>query len=163
MIRLLTHNDVEAFRAIRLEALREEPAAFASTAADWERLSLDEWRNRLAESSVFVAFQKDEPVGIIGLAPQRPSKMAHRATIIMVYVRNGVRGAGIAASLLRAIIDHALARGIRQLELMVSAENRKAQAFYRHAGFAEIGRVPGALMHEGKEIDEIMMVRRIMG
>jgi RimJ/RimL family protein N-acetyltransferase len=163
MIRLLTHDDVEAFRAIRLEALREEPAAFASTAADWERLSLDEWRNRLVENSVFVASQNDEPVGIIGLAPQRPSKMAHRATIIMVYVRKNVRGTGLAVKLLRAITDHAWKCGIRQLELMVSAENPAAQQFYRRAGFAEIGRVPGGFIHEGREIDDVMMARRIEG
>jgi GNAT superfamily N-acetyltransferase len=163
MIRLLGQDDVDVFRTIRLEALREEPAAFASNAVDWARLSTEEWRNRLLENWVFVAFHEGEPVGIMGLARQRSSKMAHRATIIMVYVRKNARGTGLAVKLLEAITDHARTCGIRQLELMVSAENPAAQQFYRRAGFAEIGRVPGGFIHEGREIDDVMMARRISG
>lgn len=161
MIRLLGPDDVGVFRAIRLEALREEPAAFASSAADWEGLSADEWRIRLVENSVFVAFDDDEPVGIMGLSRQRSGKMAHRAMIIMVYLRKDTRGTGIASELLRSLTDHARGSGIRQLELMVTAANPAAQRFYEREGFREIGRIPGGFLHEGREIDEIMMARRI--
>jgi RimJ/RimL family protein N-acetyltransferase len=50
--------------------------------------------------------------------------------------------------------------GIRQLELAVSAENPAAYRFYRREGFVEIGRIPGGFLHEGEEVDEIMMARR---
>lgn len=91
-IRLLNSDDVETFRSIRIEALQAEPASFASSAEDWERLSGDEWRRRTVDNPVFVAFQDDVPVGIAGLIRQSASKMAHRATLVMVYVRRELRG-----------------------------------------------------------------------
>jgi len=84
VIRLLGQGDVETFRQIRLEALRVEPAAYASKAEDWEALSDDEWRRRLTDNPVLAAFRDGNPVGIMGLMQQRSSKMTHRATVIMV-------------------------------------------------------------------------------
>jgi RimJ/RimL family protein N-acetyltransferase len=161
MIRLLTATDIDIFRRIRLEALRTEPASFASTTADWEALPDDEWHRRVTETPVFAAFDDAEPVGLMGLMRQRSSKMAHRATIIMVYVRRDHRGRGLAAALLEALTNHAREIGIRQLELAVSCENPAAIRFYEREGFAAIGRIPGGFLHEGREIDELMMARRI--
>ncbi|MGM4911060.1 GNAT family N-acetyltransferase [Hyphomicrobiales bacterium] len=161
IIKLLKPEDAEVFKKIRLEALRSDPAAFASRSEDWEILSLDEWRSRLIEMPVFVAFQDDEPVAIMGLTWQKPSKMAHRATLIMVYVRASLRGTGLALKLLEQVTQHADAHGIRQIELAVSAENRAARRFYEREGFIEIGRIPGAFLHDGVEMDEIVMSRRI--
>ncbi len=160
-IRLLTVDDVDAFRLIRLEALRLEPLAFASTLEDWKALPEAEWRRRIEGDPIFVAFHAGEPIGIMGLSRQRASRMAHRATIIMVYVRTEHRGAGLASRLLHAVTDHAGDIGVRQLELAVSAENQVARRFYAREGFAEIGMVPGGYLHEGHEIDEVMMARRI--
>jgi ribosomal protein S18 acetylase RimI-like enzyme len=92
---------------------------------------------------------------------QRASKMAHRASIIMVFLRADLRGTGLARALLEHLTEYARTQGIRQLELAVTAENLQAFRFYQRAGFAEIGRVPGGFLHDGREIDDIMMVRRI--
>jgi hypothetical protein len=32
----------------------------------------------------------------------------------------------------------------------------------RNTGFAEVGRIPAGFLHEGREIDELMMARRIV-
>lgn len=163
MIRLLTGNDVDIFRTIRLEALRTEPAAFASTVEDWENLSEEEWRRWLLGTPVFVAFEDERPAGIMGLLRQRARKMAHRATIIMVYVDARHRGTGVAKRLLAMLTEHAKAHDIRQLELSVSAENPRAIRFYRREGFTEIGRIPGGFCEDGVEVDDILMARRIAG
>jgi hypothetical protein len=42
MIRLLSAGDFDIFRRIRLEALRAEPGAYASTFEEWESLADDE-------------------------------------------------------------------------------------------------------------------------
>lgn len=122
----------------------------------------EEWANRLNEP-VFIAFQDGAPVGIMGLFRQRPSKMVHRATIVMVYVRANLRGTGLAGKLLEVVSDHARGIGVRQLELFVSAENPAAIRFYQRQGFAEIGRIPGGVLEEGREIDDVMMARRLSG
>lgn len=160
-MKLLDPDDFEVFKRIRLEALRVCPEAFASTLADWESLPDEEWRRRLANNPVVVSFSGDEPVGIMGLMRQQASKMAHRATIIMVYVRDTERGGERAVAMLDLLLDRARASGISQVELAVSAENPAAIRFYRREGFHEIGRIPAGFLHEGREIDEIMMARRL--
>ncbi len=89
--------------------------------------------------------------------------MAHRGTVIMVYVRKDRRGGGHAKAILDMLVAHALQAGIRQLELAVSAENPAAIRFYQREGFTQAGRIPGGTIHEGREIDEILMTRRIDG
>lgn len=160
-VRLLAPKDFDTFKRIRLEALRLAPEAFASKAEDWEHLPDEEWQRRLTANPVFVAYRGDEPVGIMGLMRQQSSKMAHRATIIMVYLRASERGSGAALALLEALLDQARQMGIRQIELAVTAENPAAERFYARHGFKEIGRIPGGFMHEGREIDEILMARRL--
>ena len=163
MIRQLGPDDMQVFRQIRLEALRREPANFASSVEDWEVLPDAEWTRRLTANAVFADFHDGEPVAMLGLMPQAASKMAHRATVIMVYVRKDRRGAGHARALLDAVADYARSAGIRLLELAVSAENPAAIRFYQREGFAQAGRIPGGTIHEGREIDEILMTRRIDG
>jgi len=160
-IRRIEAADMDAFRRIRLEALRSEPSFYASSYEDWAALSDEEWQQRLHDP-VFVAFLDEEPVGITGLLRQRASKMAHRATIIMVYVRKNLRGTGLARDILNIVADYARDSGIVQLELAVSAENPAARRFYAREGFMEVGRIPGGFLHEGQEIDDIMMVRRLI-
>lgn len=162
-IRLLGAADLATFRQIRLEALRLDEGSFASSLADWLRLDEAAWLERLTQNAVFVAFRGGEPVGIMGLARQRSSKMTHRATIIMVYVRKSERGSGLAAKLLRTIEAFALSQGIQQLELTVSGENSVAQRFYRRAGYTDIGRIPAGVINDGREIDDILMFRRLEG
>ena len=161
LIRRLTAEDAGAFRAIRREALAEAPAAFASTLADYAKLSDETIRAMLTELPVFAAFRDGAPVGLMGLAPNRPSKMAHRANIIMVYARASERGGRRAEALLEAVTAEARAMGLTQLELAATVENAAALAFYRRQGFAEVGRIPAGFLHEGREIDEILMMRRI--
>ena len=49
------------------------------------------------------------------------------------------------------------------MELFVNAENPAAMRFYQRQGFAEIGRIPGAVLEDGREIDDVMMARRLEG
>jgi RimJ/RimL family protein N-acetyltransferase len=158
LIRCISPEDIDAFRRIRLEALASEPASFASLFKDWERLSDDDWQQRL-QDHVFIAFSDDEPVGIMGLSRLRPKKMAHRATLVMVYVRKRFRGTGLSRKLLDAVIDFAKTKGILQIELGVSADNLDALHFYRRNGFTDIGLNPRGFLDKGRAIDEVRMVR----
>lgn len=158
LIRCISHEDIDAFRRIRLEALASEPASFASLFKDWERLSDDDWQQRL-QDHIFIAFSGGEPVGIMGLSRFRPRKMAHRATLVMVYVQKRFRGTGLSRKLLNAVIDFAKANGVLQIELGVSADNLEALRFYRRNGFKDIGLNPRGFLDRGRAIDEVRMVR----
>lgn len=160
IVRRIEPKDADSFRRIRLEALSTEPAAFASSYDDVAELTLDEWRQRI-NKPIFVAFQDGEPVGIVGLAPQTSRQLAHRASIVMVYVRKTARGTGVADHLLDAAVENARIIGIRLLELAVTAENAAAIRFYLRQGFVEVGRIPGGFLVDDREVDDILMVRRV--
>jgi len=87
--------------------------------------------------------------------------MARRATLIILYVRSSERAGGRASELLNAMVVYAHENEIRQLELAVSAENTAARRFYEREGFHETGRIPGGFIPDNREIDDIIMVRRI--
>lgn len=160
-IRLLGPDDLDHFKAIRIEALELEPDAFASSAAQWRALPETEWVRRMTENPVFVAFRDDEPVGIMGLLQETPIKRRHRATIIMVYVRADERGTGLAGRLLDAAIAHARKLRVSQLELSVNADNETAVSFYQRNGFSPYGRIPNATLADGEANDELLMAREI--
>lgn len=161
MIRQLSPVDVDVFRQIRLESLRCEPLAFASYVEDWQDLPDAEWSRRLDEDQVFVSFEGTEPVGIMGLVTHAQSKMAHRGLVVLVYLQAFYRGQGKAEDLMKALEAHALTNGITQLELEVSAENPKAIQFYERMGFQRIGLIPAGFKHHGREMDQVLMMRRL--
>lgn len=159
-VRRLGRDDVAIFRRIRLDALASDPIAFASTHADWVAFSEEDWLRRLDEP-VFAAFRGGEAVGLMGHMAMKPTKMAHRTLLIMVWVRPEARSAGVAERLIEAVAVDARAAGFRWLELDVCAEQIAAIRFYEKTGFREVGRIPGGLLHEGRELDQILMVRRL--
>ncbi len=123
-------------------------------------MSENDWRQRLNDP-VFAIFQDGDPIGLIGLVRERLPRAAHRASITMVYIRKNFRGSGLAKSLLDTVAKFAWDIGVTQLELTVSSENPVAISFYRREGFVEIGRIPAGFIHEGREIDDVLMVRRL--
>jgi hypothetical protein len=88
-------SDLSVFKAIRLESLRLAPSAFANTEGDWSSLSDEEWLNRM-KNPVFALLRRQEPIGVAGLILQQGAKKSHRATLIMVYLRESERGTGLA-------------------------------------------------------------------
>lgn len=160
VVRRLFVKDVDVFRRLRLEALSHEPFSYASVFADWARLSDRQWRQHLSQP-VFAAFLGGQPVGMMALRLESARKMVHRARLVSVYVRKGKRGTGVAANLLQEAAKYALAHGVIQLELAVSAENIAAIRFFERHRFVEVGRIPnGFLGHDGKH-DELIMVLRL--
>lgn len=161
IVRKLDPEDIDVFRMLRLEALQKAPGSFASSYDDWVALPKEEWIRRMTEDPVFAAFRSGKPVGIMGLLREKPSKMAHRASLILVYVVEQERGSGAAAKLLAYADRYAGENGISQLELNASAENPAALRFYQREGFVEIGRIPAGFRHDGKDITDVLMMRPV--
>ena len=155
----LEAEDLPIFKAIRLESLKMAPSAFANTFADWSSLSDKEWLDRM-KIPVFAMLKGQEPVGIMGLMLQRGEKRSHRATIIMVYLRESERGSGLANDLLQAVMGFAKEGGVRQFELNVNHTNARAIRFYERHGFERVGKIPAALIDDGREVDELILVHR---
>lgn len=137
MIRLLSSDEVEIFKAVRLEALRLEPDAYSSSYEKWASLSDGEWGARFARCSVAVAFDGDTPVGVMGILPDGTAP-----ELVMVYLRASHRGSGMAAQMLDRLCDLARSRAARRLVLVVRDGNRRAIRFYDKSGFRALVRWP---------------------
>ena len=160
IIRRIGFEDVEAFKSIRLEALQLEPEAYASRYEDWINLDTADWHSRM-NGVLVMAFDGDVPVGLMAAIPERPSGMAHRALVVMVYVRQSYRGRDVSAKLLDQLVRDAVTADVLQLELMVNCHNTRAIRFYERHGFERLAVIPRAVRVEKGFVDDLLMMRRL--
>jgi ribosomal protein S18 acetylase RimI-like enzyme len=142
MIRRLGPSDVDAFRAVRLDALRLHPAAFGASYEDEAALDRAQFAERLSTPSLvrFGAFDEHgSMVGLIGLQIRTAAKQRHKAFLFSMYVDAAHRGTGLARQLVEAVIAEARKAGAVVLQLTVEAGNAPAQRLYRRMGFTAYG------------------------
>jgi ribosomal protein S18 acetylase RimI-like enzyme len=160
-IRPLGATDVEAAVALRREALRDAPLAFAASPESDYGSDPEAVRARLAEAPDWLslgAFDGDRLVGMAHVSRERAPKARHRANLFGMYVTPGHRRRGVAARLLAAAIDHARAQpGLAWLQLGVSETAPGARALYEAAGFVAWGEQPDALRDGGRRVAETHM------
>lgn len=148
MIRPITATDVDAFIAIRREALVSTPAAFGSSPEEDRGLQREFLLEAIAnpEYQVMLGAFEVELVGIAGVARQTTVKSRHKALLWGMYVRPGQRGRGVGAALLEAAIATARSMpGVTHLQLTVSSSAPAAARLYRRLGFVTWGTEPAAL------------------
>jgi ribosomal protein S18 acetylase RimI-like enzyme len=156
-LRLLTPDDADTWKEVRLRMLKADQENFLTRYEDWVTRPMEDWRLGLETSSYVAAFDDGRVVGAMGLAPGSGAAR-HRATLIAVWLAPEWRGSGKADAMLRQLTDVAKDRGFSQIELHVLAENTRAIGFYERNGFQRIGFIPRALMHHGSYFDELIMV-----
>jgi ribosomal protein S18 acetylase RimI-like enzyme len=78
-----------------------------------------------------VAWQGDEPIGHVYLAFADPAELQD------VAVRKEHRRRGVASTLAEAAGREAAARGVDRLRIVVSIDDKAAQALYRKCGYLE--------------------------
>ena len=161
-IRELGAADAEAFQTLRLAALREHPAAFASSYEEELETPMAEVAQRLIstpESCVLGAWLDSALVGMLGLQREQMRKLSHKAFIWGMYVEPVARRHGVGKRLLAHAVTRAAAMpGVRQINLGVNAANVEAIALYKSAGFTSFGIEHGFMLLDGVLQDEIHMV-----
>jgi len=160
-IRQFGPDDATAWRAIRLEALANEPVAFGQSLEDGERQTIDDFRKTVSGPfPPFAAFDGATAIGTAGFYVMDGSKRSHRGMLWGMYVSPSHRGQGIGRKLIAAVIDHARGR-VEQIHLHAVTTNTAACDLYRGMGFVTYGVEPRALRHAGRDYDEAMMVLMI--
>ena len=151
-----------AYRAIRLEALQDEPHAFGASYADAIAKPDAFWRSRLEQAQeqvdnwLLFARKGDQLVGMIGAFTQED---AHIAEIISVYVSPAARGHGVAQRLMAAILDELAGSAVvEKARLVVNIEQLPALSLYKRFGF-EIVAQEAAVLGDGKLHTEYAMER----
>ena len=157
-IRLLTCADALAYKDIRLDGLRRNPEAFASTFEDERDMPLDWFKDRIAQSQIFGAVLAEGLIGVVGLRSHADAKQRHKAMIWGMYVRREARQYGIGERLIGAAVAYASGH-VEQIQLAVVTENEAARRLYAKAGFIEYGHQINALKHGGRYYDDILMVK----
>lgn len=160
-IRLLTPSDADCYFRIRLEALKNNPEAFAVSYEEEKSQTAQKYKERFqAEGSfTFGAFEGDQLVGTITLVKETLYKLRHRANIFAMYVAQDRRGLGIGKKLLEAAINKARELdGVEQIYLTVVATNLPAKRLYSSFGFEVFSMEKRAMKLDDVYLDEEHMV-----
>jgi len=143
VVRRLDPSEWQAYRDVRLSALRDSPNAFGSVLAHEQARPDREWAERLAataESQTSVPLVADSGGKLVGLAWGRVDDASPDvAHIYQMWVSPESRGQGIGATLVATLIDWARNAGAVRLALRVSCGNDAAERIYARAGFRAVG------------------------
>ncbi len=159
---MLTEADAEAYRRLRLRALRDHPDLFGRAYEEAQSLKemVEDFRSQHNGVASFIlgAFEGNL-VGIVTCSRERGIKRQHKALIWGMYVAPEARGRGIGRALLLEAIERARAwPGLEQIWLSVGTHNRPAHALYRSCGFEVFGLERRALKLGDGYFDEEQMV-----
>jgi ribosomal protein S18 acetylase RimI-like enzyme len=132
-----------SYKAIRLRALQDTPAAFGSTYARESQFTDADWQQRTANlctlrSIGYLARELDEYCGIAVsfLNEQNPQ----HAELMSMWVAPERRRTNTGRLLVDAIESWAHRSGAHTLQLMVTNINVAAISFYQRLGFTQTGR-----------------------
>jgi RimJ/RimL family protein N-acetyltransferase len=156
-LRRLEQQDLATYRELRLEGLKDHPEAFASS---WEyeaNKPISWWAERLETNLIFGGWVDDSRIaGVAGLRVQDAVKLRHKGVLWGMYVRPEARGTGLAAALVRRVVEHARTV-VEELCLTVVTSNAAACRLYSAAGFKPYGLERRALKVGGEYYDEVLM------
>jgi GNAT superfamily N-acetyltransferase len=165
-VRRLVPDDAPAYRALMLDAYRDHPDAFTSSAEERAAQPTDWWAWRLAPGDtvvqrVFGAFEDGVLVGAAGWSRGDRAKVSHRAELFGMAVVAAARGRGAGRTLVDAVIADARAAGALTMALTVTDGNGTAERLYARCGFVRIGLEPMAVRVGGAFVAKASMWRRL--
>jgi len=140
---VLTPDDWQLWRKLRLAALTEAPGAFGSTLAGWSGSGDTEqrWRARLTAVPLNLALT----VGgdLVGMVSATAPGLDEEVELISLWVAPAGRGRGVGDEAIRQVAawTHDQHPG-HALVLSVKTENRPARALYERHGFVDAGHSP---------------------
>lgn len=135
-LRRLGPDDWALWRSVRLQALRESPAAFGARLSDWSGAGDREerWRARLHTVAFNVVAEIDgAPAGQISgsLVDGR------EVEVLSTYVTPSARGRGVGEALIEAVVGWATSDpSVDRIGLDVHEGNGPAQGLYGRCGFS---------------------------
>ena len=133
-IRRLEPAEWQTYRAVRLAALRDAPAAFGGSYDQTAGYPEQTWRDWCSQPSWF-AFDGDEPIGMVRIGRQdgKPPEL------ISMWVAPRARGTSTATDLVGSVLDWARSEGEPGVRLRVMESNPRARALYQRIGFVDNG------------------------
>ncbi|MCC2629035.1 MAG: family N-acetyltransferase [Thermomicrobiales bacterium] len=151
-------------RAIRLEALRSEPAAYSSSYEETLAWSAEDWRRRLANDRSVLLFARAQNrlIGMVGGYLGSDEGDDSVAVVFGMYVAREHRGRGIGRLLLTSLIDRLAAfPQIITIRLGVTETQDPARRLYESVGFQVVGKTEEGIVVNERQYDELVMELRV--
>jgi predicted kinase/GNAT superfamily N-acetyltransferase len=130
--------DVSILRALRIEALTAEPAAFGSTLEREIDRTDENWRCWLAPDATFLLEADGEPRGMV--AGVQENEDVSTVDLRAMWIHPEARGTGAAGLLIAAVRKWAGSIGATHVRLKVVEKNLRARRCYERCGLCATGR-----------------------
>lgn len=125
-------------RTVRLAALEDAPDWFWATHDDEADRPEGWWREFIDRGVWFVAWEEEQPVGIVA-AISDPAFDESDRQLISMWVAPVARNRGLGSALVERVKEWARSEGIRELRLDVTDGNDAALRLYLRSGFRPSG------------------------
>ncbi|MCU4579805.1 GNAT family N-acetyltransferase [Acinetobacter gyllenbergii] len=155
-IKILSVNELNDFRVIRLSALAKAPAMFGSSYAVEVLKPLTFFESCLSNSTIFGVYHNNSIIGLATLTREIGVKLCHKAHLSSVFIEPEFQRQGIASKLLDAVIEYSKDY-VEQILLVVADDNQPAIDFYQKRGFQTYGVESKALKNNAEYTDELLM------
>lgn len=154
-IRKLTKKDWLHYKKLRLHATKNDPKSFGNSFEQEKQKTDTDWQERVAKSlnkhdTLLVAFDEQEPVGIIGSYYHAADHIEHISHIYFMYVEPAYRKQGLGKALMAHMLDR-LRRDNRtkKIRLYVIEGNEAAQKLYESFGFTVTTKLKDEMFVDG--------------
>lgn len=154
-IRRMQAADWPSMRAIYLEGIATGNATFAQSAPEWE-----EWDAAHLHSCRLIAQNESAVAGWAALSPYSGRCVYAGVAEVSIYVAAAVRGQGVGAALLKALIAASEEAGIWTLQAGIFPENTASIQLHRSCGFRVVGTRERLGCMNGRWRDVVLMERR---
>ena len=135
-VRIVTEDQWESLREVRLAALQDTPDAYWSSYAEVAAWPEDRWRLWAASGAAVIAWVGDKPCGLAaGIIHEDEHHM------ISMWLAPQARGHGLAEALVHSVSDWARRDGATILTLWVVDGNSAGRRLYERLGFELTGDV----------------------
>jgi RimJ/RimL family protein N-acetyltransferase len=159
-LRILTPEDAQAFRELRIETITNDPWGFGWTIEEMRATPLATFARRLSPGDSgddFVLGLEEEGRlrGCAGFEREPRTRCRHRGLVWGVYLAPELRGSGMGRRLMEELIRKASALpGLEQIKLRVVPRQEPARALYRSLGFVLCGTEP-QVFKSGDTYDDV--------
>lgn len=161
-VRVLSKDEWQAYKDVRLRALRESPEAFVASAEEEEAFPEEKWRDRMERSRRLLAEDGGSVVGVVSVGTGHRTNIPGAGELFGLWVQADRRGSGVARRLLEQAAAVGRDVGLKQLVYWVGTDNGRAVAFASSFGFRPTDarrpmRIRG-VDEEDADSEELMMV-----